>query len=165
MTRLRQPALRSVGMSSAAPFFSTGADGIGRLRLPRNQKMNKLYESQLLTLCSALGWQGGTFHQVVAEVERMKRLEDAVRLACHGVPASSKVESPAAYYAIQVLGDVEPVLHGPFLSQRERDAKVGCLRLEDADDGLYAAEITAGVLSVDAYDGGTMSLLESRSEE
>lgn len=31
-----------------------------------------LSDPQLKQLCAALGWQGGTFHQAVAEVERLR---------------------------------------------------------------------------------------------
>ena len=33
------------------------------------------FESQLHELCVALGWQGGTYHMVLAEVKRLKALE------------------------------------------------------------------------------------------
>lgn len=33
------------------------------------------YESVLQELCSALGWQGGTIHQAIAEVKRLKAAE------------------------------------------------------------------------------------------
>lgn len=35
-----------------------------------------LYESQLAELCGALGWQGGTYHQVLREVKRLKRVAE-----------------------------------------------------------------------------------------
>lgn len=31
-----------------------------------------LYASQLSELCAALGWKGGTYHQVLAEVKRLR---------------------------------------------------------------------------------------------
>jgi hypothetical protein len=37
-----------------------------------------LYASQLQELCAALGWQGGTYHQVLAEVKRL-RAQDVAR--------------------------------------------------------------------------------------
>jgi hypothetical protein len=33
------------------------------------------YESILQQLCEALGWQGGTIHQVIAEIKRLKAKE------------------------------------------------------------------------------------------
>ena len=35
-------------------------------------RTSDLDESQLRELCTALGWQGGTYHQVLAEVKRLK---------------------------------------------------------------------------------------------
>ena len=34
--------------------------------------MNELSDSQLTELCKALGWQGGTYHQVLSEVQAQK---------------------------------------------------------------------------------------------
>jgi hypothetical protein len=34
-----------------------------------------LSDSQLLTLCNACGWQGGTYWQVVDEIRRLKAVE------------------------------------------------------------------------------------------
>jgi hypothetical protein len=39
-----------------------------------------LSDTQLHELCAALGWQGGTYHQVLAEVQQAHRL--ATQLAC-----------------------------------------------------------------------------------
>ena len=33
------------------------------------------YESDLESIYKALGWQGGTIHQVVEEIKRLKKLE------------------------------------------------------------------------------------------
>lgn len=37
--------------------------------------MAELHDDQLRQLCEALGWQGGTFWQVLAEVQRLKAAE------------------------------------------------------------------------------------------
>lgn len=41
--------------------------------------MAEINESQLQTLCAALGWQGGTYWQVVDEIRRLKAEVDADR--------------------------------------------------------------------------------------
>ena len=41
------------------------------------------FDSQLRELCVALGWQGGTYHQVLAEVKRLKALADEKRTESH----------------------------------------------------------------------------------
>jgi len=41
--------------------------------------MNELSESQLAELCAALGWKGGTYHQVLAEVKALWRQNETLR--------------------------------------------------------------------------------------
>jgi hypothetical protein len=41
------------------------------------------FESQLHELCVALGWQGGTYHLVLAEVKRLKAYESDNREPSH----------------------------------------------------------------------------------
>ena len=41
------------------------------------------FESQLHELCVALGWQGGTYHMVLAEVKRLKSYESDNREPSH----------------------------------------------------------------------------------
>lgn len=41
----------------------------------------QLFDSQLHELCVALGWQGGTYQQVLAEVKRLKAYEYDVKNA------------------------------------------------------------------------------------
>ena len=36
--------------------------------------MTPIYESQLHELCAALGWHGGTYHQVLQEVARLRAI-------------------------------------------------------------------------------------------
>lgn len=58
------------------------------------------------------------------------------------------------YYVLQIVGDVEPVLHGPYTSQDARDRRARALRVEDRqqENGLYRIESAAPV-SVDGYCG------------
>ena len=42
-----------------------------------------IFDSQLHELCVALGWQGGTYHQVLAEVKRLKSFADEKRTESH----------------------------------------------------------------------------------
>lgn len=42
-----------------------------------------IFDSQLRELCVALGWQGGTYHQVLAEVKRLKAFADEKRTESH----------------------------------------------------------------------------------
>ena len=41
------------------------------------------FDSQLRELCVALGWQGGTYHQVLAEIKRLKAYETDNREPSH----------------------------------------------------------------------------------
>ncbi len=41
------------------------------------------FDSQLRELCVALGWQGGTYHQVLAEIKRLKTFADEKRTESH----------------------------------------------------------------------------------
>ena len=41
------------------------------------------FESQLHELCVALGWQGGTYHMVLAEIKRLKAYESDNREPSH----------------------------------------------------------------------------------
>ncbi len=42
-----------------------------------------IFDSQLRELCVALGWQGGTYHQVLAEIKRLKTFADEKRTESH----------------------------------------------------------------------------------
>ena len=42
-----------------------------------------IFDSHLHELCVALGWQGGTYHQVLAEVKRLKTFADEKRTESH----------------------------------------------------------------------------------
>lgn len=48
-----------------------------------------LSDSQLQTLCAALGWQGGTYWQVVDEVRRLKTIVDGVGIPDGGRDAGT----------------------------------------------------------------------------
>lgn len=76
--------------------------------------------------------------EVIAEEEQLKAL------------ATSK------FYVLQIIGDVEPHLHGPYATEEERDAMARKTRAEcddDLPDGIYAATIQNGQLEVDSYSG------------
>jgi len=51
-----------------------------RVSLPNNTKgfcFKELeYDSILQMLCEALSWQGGTIHQVIDEIKRLKKLNN-----------------------------------------------------------------------------------------
>lgn len=69
---------------------------------------------------------------------------------------------PHLLYLLEIQGDVEPVLHGPFITTEERDQLSHELRRDDPDleNGLYL--ITAqGPLDVMTYGG----LPEQNEEE
>lgn len=68
------------------------------------------------------------------------------------------------FYVLQVIGDVEPLLHGPFETEEERDALARKVHDKSDDgglyDGVYAVEIKNGEMSVDSYSG---AFFESKS--
>ena len=45
-------------------------------------QMTELTETQLTMLCTALGWQGGTYHQVL---ERVRQLSGTDKLLSHAL--------------------------------------------------------------------------------
>lgn len=53
------------------PGVDTGGTG--------ERSTTDLCPTQLTDLCQALGWQGGTYHQVLAEVKRLKARDTAHR--------------------------------------------------------------------------------------
>jgi hypothetical protein len=65
------------------------------------------------------------------------------------------------FYLLQIHGDVDPELHGPFKTQQERDDKARALRRDDPEkeNGLYRVAVwlpAAGEppdVSVAAYGG------------
>ena len=64
------------------------------------------------------------------------------------------------HYLVHVVGDIEPELHGPYLTDGMRDGIAGVLRLDDSDDGLYKMDVYAdGRILIDAYSGGEMEEL------
>lgn len=73
------------------------------------------------------------------------------------------------YFVIEVLGDVEPYLHGPFQTSEIRDAKALQLRKEDMDDlknGLYMLNVSdaGNTVTVDAYSGMFFDRAEEEEE-
>ena len=59
------------------------------------------------------------------------------------------------YYVLQILGDVEPVLHGAYHDEDERDKMARLLKSQDEDSGLYMLNVTEGAeVEVDCYSGG-----------
>ena len=60
------------------------------------------------------------------------------------------------FYVIQVIGDIEPTLHGPYTHEEKRDAVARQLRKDDGGDlkdGIYPADIKNGKLEVSSYSG------------
>jgi hypothetical protein len=41
--------------------------------------MNAMEEFVMLDVYKALGWQGGTIHQVIAEIKRLKNIEQSAK--------------------------------------------------------------------------------------
>lgn len=61
------------------------------------------------------------------------------------------------YYVLQIEGDVEPVLHGPYATEEERAAAARNVRRkcerDNVPDGIYWLTCT-GAIEVGAYTGG-----------
>lgn len=62
------------------------------------------------------------------------------------------------YYVLEVIGNIEPTLHGPFLKREDRDNEALRLRRNDPDreNGLYMLDNINGKPQVSAYSGGFM---------
>jgi len=62
------------------------------------------------------------------------------------------------FFVLQIIGDVEPVVHGPYECEADRDSVALSLRAEDGGDlkdGIYPMEIDRhGAVQVDTYSGG-----------
>jgi hypothetical protein len=75
------------------------------------------------------------------------------------------IAPPSEFYAIHVVGDVEPLLVGPFDSVVDRDNRVGELRLDYGDDdGIYPLNIVEGIVTVGAYLDGEMEAFVEGAE-
>jgi hypothetical protein len=48
-------------------------------RLPSDPKTMRVEGSMLDMVCKSLGWQGGTIHQVVDEITRLRKAESLLR--------------------------------------------------------------------------------------
>ena len=59
------------------------------------------------------------------------------------------------YYVLQIIGDVDPVLHGSFSTWQERDRCALELRAEDGEkeNGLYRVQSKTPVI-IESYAGG-----------
>lgn len=68
--------------------------------------------------------------------------------------------SGSRHYVIHTVGDTEPVLNGPYLSEHVRDGVAGVLRLDNEHDGLYKLDINErGQIVIDSFTGGEMEQL------
>jgi len=63
------------------------------------------------------------------------------------------------FFVLQVVGDIEPKLHGPYASQKARDKMAKRLRKETAgEDGIFRLDVRAdGRPEVCAYSAGFMT--------
>jgi len=62
------------------------------------------------------------------------------------------------YYVLEVLGDLEPTLHGPYQTAAGRDRKARALRAADdsQENGIYRLDVdvtAGGAAKVDSYSG------------
>ena len=59
-------------------------------------------------------------------------------------------------WLLEVVGDVEPEVHGPFGTVGDQSKAARNLRAndEDAENGLYWLDVVDGVPQVGAYSGG-----------
>lgn len=57
------------------------------------------------------------------------------------------------YYILQIYGDIEPILHGPFATNAMRDNKAKELRNAEGDNhGYYTLEVSKGnKVHIDCY--------------
>ena len=68
--------------------------------------------------------------------------------------------SGSRHYVIHTVGDVDPVLHGPYLTTQIRDGVAGLIRLDNDEDGVFMADIDpAGALQISPYSGRQMEHL------
>jgi len=60
------------------------------------------------------------------------------------------------YYVLEIIGDIEPVLHGPYKTTAMRDKIAKRLRYNrEQESGLYPLDVTKGAkVTVDSYSGG-----------
>ncbi len=73
------------------------------------------------------------------------------------------------YYVLQIIGDVEPVIHGPFDCEADRDSVALSLRAQDdgdLKDGLYPMEIDdCYAPHVDTYSGAFFDQVDDEASE
>lgn len=62
------------------------------------------------------------------------------------------------FYVIQVVGDVDPKVHGPYKTQGRQSRAAKRIRAADTDepkDGIYWADVSShGELTMGAYSNG-----------
>ena len=60
------------------------------------------------------------------------------------------------FYVLHVIGDVEPVLVGPYYQASDRDTKAKALRNADPEkeNGIFMLDIVGDKPTVDSYSGG-----------
>lgn len=72
---------------------------------------------------------------------------------------ANQTNAPDDLYLLQMVGDVEPELHGPYTDDAGRLEVARQIREEDGDlaDGLYRLNIAAGAtVTVDCFSGGEL---------
>lgn len=93
------------------------------------------------------------------QTTRYKLLQDAETTVML-IEGEHLTGSGSRYYVIHIVGDVEPVLHGPYLTTQIRNGVAGLIRLDNDEDGVYMADIDAfGVLQISPYSGLEMDHL------
>lgn len=142
-------ALRRIQAWAADPIAAAASDNQHRAYLPSDPDRQRLYASGVIQEIAT---------NALAEVEaRAIQLGwgPKGRRPIHGEPVVGSL------WLVHMFGDVEPLQHGPFATELERDQKAwDVMHDEDAQeshdlmDGVYWLNVTKGVPEIGSYSGG-----------
>ncbi|MCY4439792.1 MAG: hypothetical protein OXE53_06255 [Deltaproteobacteria bacterium] len=103
---------------------------------------------------SLLGERGQDTENLAVAIDHIERDAAAGRAATQGGPQAA--EDRARLYLLNVWGDVEPELSGPFKDERDRvEAAQDYRRAHGPEDGLFRVDAT-GSVKVDTFTGGEL---------
>ena len=72
-------------------------------------------------------------------------------------------ESCPCYYILFIWNDIEPVLHGPYQTEKERDEKALELGREHGDSLGYFMLDSAGPVDISPYGAGFFHLIQDKT--
>lgn len=153
----KQPAKQNAKLIESlerAGRMITGGEPVGaHAELEKAKQMKAPIKVAGLIVNAYFGIQNGKLSRALGQIL------NAIRLL-NGEQEIPKAPAGCGYYVFQTVEDVEPALHGPYDTTKERHAKAVALRAADGDpsDGLYKLNILSNgkggvVVTTDTFSG------------